>query len=115
MDQDYPNFRRAQRGAMRGQRRRRPKRKPESFLVTVLWLSAVVGVLTWQATPQIQSVITLASSSSEEIAARERSVYYSGCDDARASGAAPIYRGQPGYREGMDGDLDGIACEPYRR
>lgn len=36
-----------------------------------------------------------------------------GCDDARAAGTAPIYRGEPGYREGMDGDNDGIACEPY--
>lgn len=40
--------------------------------------------------------------------------YWRGCDDARAAGTAPIYRGEPGYREGMDGDNDGIACEPYR-
>ncbi len=44
----------------------------------------------------------------------EASVYYSGCREARAAGVAPIYRGQPGYRQGMDGDGDGIACEPYR-
>lgn len=50
--------------------------------------------------------------------ARERAPqdgdYWRGCDDARAAGTAPIYRGEPGYREGMDGDNDGIACEPYR-
>ena len=50
--------------------------------------------------------------------ARERSAkegdYWSRCDDARAVGAAPIYRGEPGYREGLDADNDGIACEPYR-
>jgi hypothetical protein len=40
--------------------------------------------------------------------------YWRGCDDARAAGTAPIYRGEPGYREGMDGDNDGIACELYR-
>ena len=40
--------------------------------------------------------------------------YWPGCDAARAAGTAPIYRGEPGYREGMDGDSDGIACEPYR-
>ncbi|MBJ7443284.1 MAG: excalibur calcium-binding domain-containing protein [Sphingobium sp.] len=34
---------------------------------------------------------------------------------AWAAGAAPIYRGQPGYDVSMDGDLDGIACEPVRR
>lgn len=30
-------------------------------------------------------------------------------------GMAPIYRGEPGYREGLDADADGVACEPYRR
>ncbi|MBO9623946.1 MAG: excalibur calcium-binding domain-containing protein [Sphingomonas sp.] len=43
----------------------------------------------------------------------ERSVYYRNCDAARAAGAAPIERGEPGYREEMDGDSDGTACEPY--
>ena len=41
-------------------------------------------------------------------------VYYSGCNAARAAGAAPIYAGQPGYRPELDGDSDGIACEPWR-
>lgn len=41
-------------------------------------------------------------------------VYYRNCREAWAAGAAPIYRGQPGYRPEMDGDNDGIACEPYR-
>jgi endonuclease YncB( thermonuclease family) len=41
--------------------------------------------------------------------------YYSNCKEAWASGAAPLHRGQPGYRPEMDGDGDGIACEPYRR
>lgn len=40
--------------------------------------------------------------------------HWSGCDAARVAGTAPIYLGEPGYREGMDGDSDGIACEPYR-
>lgn len=39
---------------------------------------------------------------------------WSGCNEARSAGTAPIYLGEPGYREGMDGDGDGIACEPYR-
>ena len=41
-------------------------------------------------------------------------VYYPNCDAARAAGAAPIRRGQPGYRPGLDRDNDGIACEPRR-
>lgn len=40
--------------------------------------------------------------------------HYSGCNDARAAGVAPLYVGEPGYRSEMDGDGDGIACEPYR-
>lgn len=38
---------------------------------------------------------------------------YRNCREARAAGAAPLYRGQPGYGAHMDGDHDGIACEPY--
>lgn len=36
------------------------------------------------------------------------------CREARTAGAAPMYRGQPGYSAALDGDGDGIACEPYR-
>jgi hypothetical protein len=52
--------------------------------------------------------------SPEERAAVEGSVIYSGCNEVRAAGKAPLYAGQPGYRAGMDGDDDGIACEPHR-
>jgi cell envelope opacity-associated protein A len=38
-------------------------------------------------------------------------VYYANCTAARAAGAAPIYRGEPGYRSALDRDDDGIACE----
>ncbi|KQN05048.1 calcium-binding protein [Sphingobium sp. Leaf26] len=38
---------------------------------------------------------------------------YRNCREARAAGAAPLYAGQPGYGQHMDGDGDGIACEPY--
>ncbi|MFW2351108.1 excalibur calcium-binding domain-containing protein [Qipengyuania sp.] len=41
-------------------------------------------------------------------------VYFANCDAARAAGAAPIYRGQPGYRPALDRDNDGVACEPWR-
>lgn len=38
-------------------------------------------------------------------------VYYENCTAAREAGAAPLHRGEPGYRSQMDGDGDGIACE----
>lgn len=37
--------------------------------------------------------------------------YYPNCAAVRAAGRAPIYRGQPGYRAGLDRDGDGIACD----
>lgn len=46
--------------------------------------------------------------------AQDGSVHYSGCNEVRAAGKAPLYSGQPGYRLEMDGDGDGIACEPIR-
>lgn len=45
----------------------------------------------------------------------EEDVHYRNCDAARAAGAAPLYRGDPGYRPKLDRDRDGIACEPYPR
>lgn len=38
---------------------------------------------------------------------------YGNCAEARAAGAAPIRRGEPGYAPWLDGDNDGIACEPW--
>ena len=42
-------------------------------------------------------------------------VYYKNCAAVRAAGAAPLYRGQPGYGTHLDSDGDGIACEPKKK
>ena len=39
---------------------------------------------------------------------------YSGCNEVRAGGVAPLYSYEPGFSERLDGDGDGIGCEPYR-
>ncbi|MGH3981348.1 MAG: exonuclease domain-containing protein [Pseudonocardiaceae bacterium] len=39
------------------------------------------------------------------------SPYYPNCAAARAAGAAPLHRGDSGYRSGLDRDGDGVACE----
>jgi hypothetical protein len=36
---------------------------------------------------------------------------YQNCDEARADGAAPIQKGDPGYSSKLDRDGDGVACE----
>jgi hypothetical protein len=78
----------------------------DSFLKT----AAPLVVLTFLAVYNFPAV------TEEEIAARdavEQSVHYDGCNEVRAAGKAPLYRGSPGYGEHMDGDGDGVACEPY--
>lgn len=40
---------------------------------------------------------------------------YRNCAEARRAGATPLRRGSPGYGVHMDGDGDGVACEPPRR
>jgi hypothetical protein len=39
------------------------------------------------------------------------SVFYANCTAVRAAGAAPIHRGDPGWRDAFDRDGDGIGCE----
>ena len=39
---------------------------------------------------------------------------FSNCAEARAAGAAPVRRGDPGYGPHLGRDNDGVGCEPYR-
>lgn len=78
-------------------------------MIEIALLAAAAFVATWVMVPKIE----LALMTPEERIATETSVYYAGCDEVRALGMDPLYAGQPGYRSGMDGDGDGIACEPY--
>ncbi|MFI8824398.1 excalibur calcium-binding domain-containing protein [Streptomyces sp. NPDC053431] len=58
---------------------------------------------------------TIVGADVHEVTRPERppSPYYEDCDEARAAGAAPIHRGEPGYAPHLDRDGDGVACEPY--
>ncbi|WP_229710719.1 excalibur calcium-binding domain-containing protein [Novosphingobium indicum] len=52
------------------------------------------------------------SSSSQPLYSQpRRNGAYRNCKEARAAGAAPVYRGQPGYGPHLDRDGDGIGCE----
>lgn len=42
---------------------------------------------------------------------RSGSAYYANCSAARAAGAAPVLRGEPGYSPKLDRDGDGVGCE----
>jgi hypothetical protein len=43
--------------------------------------------------------------------AAQSTAYFANCTDARAAGAAPLRRSDPGYRSALDRDGDGVACE----
>lgn len=53
------------------------------------------------------------SSHTRRSSSYEDDVYYENCSEARADGAESIREGEPGYREELDRDGDGIACEPW--
>ncbi|MBB4101404.1 excalibur calcium-binding domain-containing protein [Sphingomonas kyeonggiensis] len=68
----------------------------------------------------IQTTLTGSTAMADQIRANEeqqrmveQSRHFHNCNEARSAGVAPIYRGSPGYRSELDGDSDGIACEPY--
>ncbi len=46
-----------------------------------------------------------------EAAPDDGDAYFANCREAWAAGKAPLRRGDAGYRSGLDGDDDGIACE----
>ena len=80
-------------------------------------LGAIIGVSSVTTTPS--GIAALANHASDiavsaglkRLREPQLNDRWGGCNDARASGTAPIYHGEPGYREDMDGDGDGIACE----
>jgi hypothetical protein len=86
----------------------------DSFLKTAAPLVALTAYGVYNLPPITEKEKAAAAAEEEQARVVEQSVYYSGCDEVRAAGKAPLYSGDPGYREGMDGDGDGIACEPYR-
>lgn len=52
-----------------------------------------------------------AGHSASEGGSSSGSAYYANCSAAKGAGAAPLFRGDPGYRSGLDRDDDGVACE----
>lgn len=82
--------------------------RPFPALTTLLCIIMFAAV--WSLTARIEAQLI------DQIAAEPAvAIHYAGCNAARAAGVAPLWKGQPGYRPEMDGDGDGIACEPHRR
>lgn len=91
---------------------------PVNLIAGAAIIGSVVGIGSVAATPEgRESISTMMSDVAKAADLRSRPPqagdHWSGCNAARAAGTHPIYVGEPGYRSGMDGDGDGIACEPY--
>jgi hypothetical protein len=74
-----------------------------SLWVTQAEHDAIAGILA--TCPGQQAPATVAAASGTTV------LYYANCSEAVAAGAAPLHAGTPGYRSGLDGDGDGVACE----
>ena len=82
-----------------------------------LWGSEFREPAAWRAAnrdPQAEQRIAAQRAQTVEQQNISVPVFFRNCDEARAYGYSSMRRGQPGYRPQLDGDNDGIACEPYR-
>jgi hypothetical protein len=73
---------------------------------------AAAFVAAWKYLPESMDLGHIYTQWAQERQLRKSWVYYPNCATARYLGAAPIRRGEPGYRLALDADNDGIACEP---
>lgn len=114
---DIRPFKRPHSGPRGGKCRRSNKRdqgRTYSVILAGMVVVAVYGVLSTDKMPAAVQGLVDASRNLGRQNSPPAGAYYPNCHAARAAGAAPIYAGEPGYREDLDRDSDGIACEPYR-
>ncbi|GAA2453145.1 excalibur calcium-binding domain-containing protein [Streptomyces lavendulocolor] len=71
----------------------------------------VTATRTVTATATVTRQAPAAADDSSDAAADTGSVYYANCAAARAAGAAPVHRGEPGYASHLDRDNDGVGCD----
>jgi Excalibur calcium-binding domain len=67
------------------------------------------AVRTTTTTPRRTATTSTQTTTTEKAAANVP--YFRSCAQAKEAGAAPLHVGEPGYRPGLDGDHDGVACE----
>lgn len=92
----------------RYRRRRLVERLGLSALAAVGGCAAVWALLSYG--PALPSLPSLSFGPSPSVAQVSVGPFRN-CAAARAAGAAPLRRGQPGYAYHLDADGDGIACE----
>ncbi|MCF2717984.1 excalibur calcium-binding domain-containing protein [Paenibacillus sp. UKAQ_18] len=99
-------------GGLVGYKETKKERFPNYFTPTFLLVLGIgLIILCFNYIPHDSVSLTDTSTNTSEEDTEIDNVYYSNCTDAREAGVAPIYKGEPGYRVGLDRDRDGIACE----
>lgn len=85
---------------------------------TVVTTETVVSTVTEAVVETVTSTVTaflpgavVAQQPPIETTAQPTTTSYANCDEARDANVAPLHRGEPGYRPGLDKENDGIACE----
>ena len=80
-----------------------------AIMIATLALTAMVPA---SADAQRRKRPTASTSAPRKVASRGvDGAYFANCSQARAAGAAPVRRGDPGYSRKLDRDGDGIGCE----
>ena len=85
-----------------------PSPSPSSSPSPSAPVTAVAAPTTTVAVPPVPTVDV---PTTEPTQGQPAAVYYANCTEARQAGAAPLHRGEPGYRKALDRDGDGVACE----
>lgn len=109
-------------GAWAGRRLFRHKTRKARFTARLGAVTALqtvaIGTLGYAGTrpamPATSAMPAMLASNPPVAAGEWSAAYYPNCDAVRAAGKDPIYQGEPGYREPLDRDRDGVACEPFR-
>ena len=100
-------------GALAGRALFRHKTRKAGFLhrmISGALVPPIIAVALWYFAPAELTQSPEERAQAQQVMAR---VTYTGCDEVRALGRAPLHYGDPGYRTHMDGDGDGLACEGY--
>ena len=96
---------------MRFRHRRRLRwRGRNGLAVPTAVFVGLFGATTYALTPEAPGRAEIVAN----VGKRFQDQHYDGCDEARANGHEDIGAWEPSYRPEMDGDEDGLACEPYR-
>lgn len=82
-------------------------------MVKVVGLSIAAGVVIAAGIVAFEKAKARSDARAAALAALPQGYEFPGCNEVRRLGLDPLYSTEPGFSVRMDGDGDGIACEPY--